>query len=411
MTITFYTLLTVLLLIAFRQVLGIPLAIWMIMFAGSVFVLITGQLSWIAAWHALNFQVLGYLLGMFILAEALEQSGYLAYLTEKIFKHSRYAWQALLLIVLVMGCGSALLMNDTLAIVGAPVVLLLCRHHPQLQKPLLLALAFSITTGSVMSPVGNPQNLLIALSGNFVAPFVSFVKTLWLPTFLNLLITILYLLFCFRNSMFESVNVLLPNPIRELKTARLARLSLIIFIILLTTKIIVNTWYQNMPLPFGVMSLLAVVPILTFSPQRFLILKKLDWGAMIFFVAMFILMKAVVQDPLFANVLVKNALAMTSYHGVLTSSLLLSQLISNVPLVALYLPVLQHLHVSTSTYLSLAVGSTLAGNLFIFGAASNVIIMHNVERRKEHVFGFWKFAVLGIPLTVMNVLVYLPWLL
>jgi Na+/H+ antiporter NhaD/arsenite permease-like protein len=55
-------------------------------------------------------------------------------------------------------------MNDTLAVIGTPVVLLLARKHKMSPTPLLLSLAFGITTGSVMSPIGNPQNLLIALA-------------------------------------------------------------------------------------------------------------------------------------------------------------------------------------------------------------------------------------------------------
>ena len=48
---------------------------------------------------------------------------------------------------------------------GPPVVLLLARKHGMSAKLLLLALAFAVTIGSVASPIGNPQNLLIALVG------------------------------------------------------------------------------------------------------------------------------------------------------------------------------------------------------------------------------------------------------
>ena len=41
-------------------------------------------------------------------------------------------------------------------------------------KMLLLALAFAITTGSVVSPIGNPQNLLVAVNSGMNAPFVTF---------------------------------------------------------------------------------------------------------------------------------------------------------------------------------------------------------------------------------------------
>ncbi len=54
---------------------------------------------------------------------------------------------------------------------------------------LLLSLAFAITIGSVASPIGNPQNLLIAVHGGIPQPFLMFLRWLLLPTLLNLGIT------------------------------------------------------------------------------------------------------------------------------------------------------------------------------------------------------------------------------
>jgi len=47
---------------------------------------------------------------------------------------------------------------------------------------LLLALAYSITIGSVVSPLGNPQNFLIASQGGLTAPFQTYFQALAVPT-------------------------------------------------------------------------------------------------------------------------------------------------------------------------------------------------------------------------------------
>jgi Na+/H+ antiporter NhaD/arsenite permease-like protein len=54
---------------------------------------------------------------------------------------------------------------------------------------------------------------------------------------------------------------------------------------------------------------------------------------------------------------------------------------------------------------ALAAGSTIAGNLFILGAASNVIIIQNAEKKGE-TLKFLEFAKIGIPLTIINIFVY-----
>lgn len=60
---------------------------------------------------------------------------------------------------------------------------------------------------------------------------------------------------------------------------------------------------------------------------------------------------------------------------VLGLGVLVSHLISNVPPVALYLPILDQAETASEALLALAAGSTLAGNLLILGAGSNVIIV------------------------------------
>lgn len=91
-------------------------------------------------------------------------------------------------------------------------------------------------------------------------------------------------------------------------------------------------------------------------------------------------------------------------------SIALSQLISNVPLVTIYLPLLMSHNHSNITLLSLAAGSTIAGNLSILGAASNIIIIQNSEKRGIRGFGFLEFILVGAPLTLLNLLVYISFL-
>jgi Na+/H+ antiporter NhaD/arsenite permease-like protein len=59
--------------------------------------------------------------------------------------------------------------------------------------------------------------------------------------------------------------------------------------------------------------------------------------------------------------------------------------------------------------MALAAGSTIAGNLFILGAASNVIIIQNAEKENE-TLTFLEFARVGIPLSILNIIVYMIFL-
>jgi Na+/H+ antiporter NhaD/arsenite permease-like protein len=121
---------------------------------------------------------------------------------------------------------------------------------------------------------------------------------------------------------------------------------------------------------------------------------------------MFVLMESVWESGFFQSLISGLGLNITSPAPILFISMLLSQLISNVPLVALYLPVLMKAGASTTSLMALAAGSTIAGNLFILGAASNVIIIQNAEKKFRETLTFLDFAKIGIILTTINVLVY-----
>jgi len=153
-------------------------------------------------------------------------------------------------------------------------------------------------------------------------------------------------------------------------------------------------------------ALIAALPIILFSPGRFEILRRLDWFTLVFFAAMFILMQSVWDTGFFQSAIADAQLDVMSAGAIFSISTLLSQLISNVPLVALYLPVLAQAGAGVRELMMLVAGSTIAGNLTILGAASNVIIIQNAERKSRETLTFLEFVRIGIPLTIINILVY-----
>jgi len=80
-----------------------------------------------------------------------------------------------------------------------------------------------------------------------------------------------------------------------------------------------------------------------------------------------------------------------------------------VPLVALSLPLVGHAGAGLPGLMALAAGSTLAGNLLILGAASNVIVVQRGERAGVHL-SFAEFARVGVPLTVVTATIHAAWL-
>ncbi|MFA6053219.1 MAG: SLC13 family permease [Methylobacter sp.] len=407
MNISILALIAVFALIAVRKIGHFNIKIWQSMTGGAVLVLATREISWLDAAKAIDLNVMLFLLGMFIVGQALVASGYLYYLAYRLFNRLKSVPQLVMGILFGAAFSSALLMNDTLAIIGTPLVLRLAREHNINNKLLLLTLAYAITIGSVMSPIGNPQNFLIASHGGLQAPFQTFFEALAIPTLLNLGVTYLVLRLVYRQQFINTMP-LTHNPVELLdkKLAKLARASLFLLIGLIALNVVLSSMHSPLHLELSHIAIIAALPPVLFSSDRVRLLKTLDWSTLLFFAAMFVLMVSVWQTGVMQQLVNDLHMDLTTVPAIMLLSASLSQLISNVPLVALYLPMLANLN--PESLMALAAGSTIAGNLLILGAASNVIIIQHAEKH-EATLGFFEFARVGIPLGFLNLLLYWGW--
>jgi Na+/H+ antiporter NhaD/arsenite permease-like protein len=106
-----------------------------------------------------------------------------------------------------------------------------------------------------------------------------------------------------------------------------------------------------------------------------------------------------------------NKTSISTILSIISASTLLSQFMSNVPFVAFYINIM-HEHGFSSedikAWVTLAGASTLAGNMTILGAASNLIIL---EAARREGFTFIEFFKIGSMVTAINMLILVTFLL
>jgi len=390
-------------LLALGRLLGLRLAIWQIMLAGALVVLAGGAISPAAAWEAVDWEVIGFLFGVFVLGQALVASGWLYAASARLLGRVASADGLVLAVLFGTGLASAVLMNDTLAVIGTPLALRLAAAHGLPAMLLLLALAFGVTIGSTMSPIGNPQNLIIALQGGMEQPFLDFLSYLGVPTLLNLLLAWAVLRIAFWRRFHGRALVHAAEQVREPHLARLARLGLWLLVGAVGLRVGLAIAAPGLAFPLTLIAVTGALPLLL-SRHGWGLIKGIDWQTLVVFAALFVLMRSVWDTGVIQSLMPAQRLDLPL---VLAGSVIGSQLISNVPLVALALPLLAG--AETQLLLALAAGATVAGNLTLIGAASNLIIAQSAERRGAHL-GFWTFLAVGAPLTAINLLVYWGWL-
>jgi Na+/H+ antiporter NhaD/arsenite permease-like protein len=144
----------------------------------------------------------------------------------------------------------------------------------------------------------------------------------------------------------------------------------------------------------------------------------MNWGVLIFFAGMFVVMRAVWDSSIGSSLLSflpkpTPGARLESTGTIMINSVFLSQILSNVPFVQLYtfeMHALSFTSSSTVPWLALAAGSTLAGNLTLLGAVSNVIILDSAEARKQKAFSFFEFLKYGSVVTLVTCFIFLAFL-
>ncbi|MCC6010246.1 MAG: anion transporter [Fervidicoccaceae archaeon] len=393
--------------------------IWSLMAFSAFVTVVSGLVSIDELGSVIDMNVILFLIGMFSLVGLAEDSGLLQALSYWFIGRFRRRNTILIGSSLLFGFLAAFAVNDTVALMGPPIALMISRVSGIDARAMFLLLAFSLTIGSVMTPLGNPQNMLIAISSGMPAPFITFVYRLSVPTIINLLVTPLVIKRVFRiTDARVDVGVIPHEAIKNKKDALLAGLGLAVTVVALVVNDVMEmTGRPHIAekgfIPFVIS---AGIYVFTSSPRR--VLANVDWGTIIFFITMFITMNGVwrsgVLSPLLNLLLFDTGSKEMVVLGVTLSSIALSQLVSNVPFTGLYIPYLKSLGftgLDAHVWLSLAAASTIAGNLTILGAASNVIVLETLESRYNATITFKEFLRVGAVVTAINTLIYMPFLL
>ncbi|KAL2556093.1 Divalent ion symporter [Forsythia ovata] len=115
------------------------------------------------AYAAIDLPILGLLFGTMVVSVYLEKADMFMYLGKLLSWKSKGAKDLLCRICLISAISSAFFTNDTSCVVLTEFVLKIARQQNLPPHPFLLALASSANIGSSATPIGNPQNLVIAV--------------------------------------------------------------------------------------------------------------------------------------------------------------------------------------------------------------------------------------------------------
>jgi Na+/H+ antiporter NhaD/arsenite permease-like protein len=351
------------------------------------------------AYRAINLDTIILLFGMMIVVANLQLSGFFALISERVVEHAHRRLALLAAIVVVAGLFSAFFVNDTMCLVLTPLVLEITSAMRAKPVPYLLGIAMGANIGSAATITGNPQNMLIgAYSGIDYRVFAGHLAPVAAA---GLLITILLLYVAYRSEF------------RSHSTVRIERLPVRVDRLLLWKSVTVAAgmilfFFAGWPTP-KVAIVAGALLLITRRIEPEEIYRRIDWGLLVMFAGLFIVVAGFEKSPFehdlkdfasrlhFGNVFVLSAV-----------SAVLSNIVSNVPAVLVFKPLMAQIADPLHAWLTLAMSSTFAGNLTVLGSVANLIVIE--QARGEVEIGFWEYLRVGAPLAIVTILIGAFWL-
>jgi Na+/H+ antiporter NhaD/arsenite permease-like protein len=313
---------------------------------------------------------------------------------------ARSARSLLVALTFVAGALSALLLNDTVCVLLTPLVVAVVVQARLPPLPYLLALASAANVGGVVSFSGNPQNMIIGAAAHGTIGFGQYFA-LTLPVgALCLAANAGALIWLFRRQLPVGplTERVLERPVLDRVLTGKALAALAGFAIMALAG--VSLAGAAMCAAAGLLVIARVPPRRAFA--------SVDWQLLVFFAGLFVVVAGVAHtgllDRLFAAVspIVARGdrLGDLGFIGLVVVA---SNVVSNVPLVLVAVGWVPHMPDPTWGYIMLAVASTLAGTLTLFGSVANVIVLEAAGPHGE--IGFWRFLRYGAVLAIVDLVV------
>ena len=362
---------------------------------GAIAVVGTGVLTPEEAARAVHLPTVLLLFSFMVISAQMRLGGFYARITRGIVELPRGPDVLLALVIVAAGALSAVFTNDVVCLAMAPVLADACVRRRLDPVPYLLALACASNIGSAATLIGNPQNVLIGQTLNL--DFATYARDAALPVVAGLAALWLLLRPSARQpaqGVTADAGEATPEeapPFDRWQTAK----GLVVAAVLVAVFVLTD-WPQEVAALVG-----AGVLLLSQRFHSSRVMNLVDWELLVLFIGLFIVNHALERTGLprqAVDWLAAEGLDLQQTGPLFLATLLLSNLVSNVPAVMLLLPVAAE---APTGGLTLALVSTMAGNLLIVGSIANIIVVDAAARRGIRI-DWRRHLRTGLPVTAVT---------
>ena len=385
---------------------------------GATLMVGTGVLTESDLSSAINWQALGVLLGMFIIASSLREAGFFEWVGLHLARSVDAHPIRMYILLPLMTAGMASLLDIvTVALFIVPLTVEVFEGLEIDPVPFVIAEVLAANIGGIATMVGDPTNIIIGSSlGLTFNQFLQNTAPIALAA-IAVNSVLLYLknrTFLHRDAMTrhrQRPALDLRSPSEAVKDRGLLRVSLV-SLLLAVSFLVVHTF---LGVSAALATLLPAFLILVYESSRSNevqhVLARIDWQIFFFFGGLFILVAALGKTGVLSMlggemIQISGGNLALSVTLVLWVTALISQLVDNVPLATVFIPVIAAMASTPGVPVAplawaLAVGTGIGGMATPLGTASNLVALNILNKPRQRL-SFARFAKRTIPLTIIN---------
>jgi Na+/H+ antiporter NhaD/arsenite permease-like protein len=384
--------------------------------AGMVVIgLVDAETAFFDEHTGVDWNVIFLLFGMMIIVGVLKQTGLFEFLALWAAKKSGgHPYKLLVLLVLVGAAVAPILDNVTCVLLVAPVTLSVCRRLKLPSAPYLISLILASNIGGMSTLIGDPPNIIIGSRAGL--SFTDFLVHSLPLTIILLALFLVMARWLFRRDMTVMGDVHGLDDIRPtdaITNVRMLRRSLVVlFLVMIAFSL--HTALHLDPSVVAMMGAGATVLVSRTEPEEFL--EEVEWGTLAFFMALFVLVGALVQVGVIGAVSQWAAEAMGGRELAGATALrfgsgIVGAFVDNIPYTTATVPVVEEMAASTSTsgadsplWWAFVFGADLGGNATAVAAGANVVVLGIAAKAGEPI-SFWGFTKYGVVVTAATLIV------
>jgi Na+/H+ antiporter NhaD/arsenite permease-like protein len=376
---------------------------------GATTLLVTDLVGFDEAVAAIDYRTIALLFGMMVVVAYLRLGGFFRGLAAWLLARARTPHGVLAAVVALSGVLSAFLVNDVVCLALAPIVLRLALRLRRDPAPYLVGLATAANAGSVATLTGNPQNMILgALSRLSYSTFAARLAPVAAGA---LLVDYAVVALVFRRALARDIGEERtgdsgyrdpagePSPELLLKGVTVLLGAVALF-------------FAGVPIALVALGAAAVLMLGRVRPER--LYSQIDWNLLVMFAGLFVVVHGFEMHVVAAWDVASrlSAVQRTPVVHLSFAAAALSNLVSNVPAVLILKSAVTALPEAARAtgWLTLAMASTLSGNLTPVASVANLIVIESARRAGIRL-SLWDYCRVGIPVTLLTLAGGTAWMM